>query len=86
MTDIEDLVDEIEELKLEIDALKKEIHEIPPHKHCLNCGVAIPPDKTFCSKKCEDEWNNMVKRKKKFTYIWLLFLGILVIILMFSFK
>ena len=86
MTDIEDLVDEIEELKLEIDALKKEIHEIPPHKHCLNCGVAIPPDKTFCSKKCEDEWNNMVKRKKKFTYIWLLFLGILVIILMFTFR
>ncbi len=86
MTDIEDLVDEIEELKMEIDALKKEVHEIPPHKHCLNCGVAIPPDKTFCSKKCEDEWNNMVKRKKKFTYIWLLFLGILVIILMFTFR
>ncbi len=85
MTDIDELMDEIEGLKLEINALRKEIKEIPPHKHCLNCGIAIPPDKDFCSKKCEDQWNMMIKKKKRFTYIWLLFLGILFVILMFSY-
>ncbi|ADD08704.1 DUF2116 family Zn-ribbon domain-containing protein [Candidatus Aciduliprofundum boonei] len=84
MVELEDLMEEIENLKFEINGIKREIHELTPHKHCLNCGIAIPPDKTFCSKKCEDEWNNMVKKKKRFTYIWLLFLGILLIILMFS--
>lgn len=85
MVDIDELADEIEGLKLEINALRKENKEISPHKHCLNCGIAIPPDKDFCSKKCEDQWNMMIKKKKRFTYIWLLFLAILFIILMFSY-
>ncbi len=86
MVELEDLAEQIEELKFEINALKKEMHQITPHKHCLNCGIAIPPDKTFCSKKCEDEWNAMVRKKKRFTYVWLLFLGILLIFLIFTMR
>ncbi len=81
MVDIESLENEIHELKFELDSLKKSSDNIVPHKHCLNCGIAIPPDKTFCSQKCEEEWNNMVKRKKRFTYIWLGFLLLLLLFL-----
>jgi len=32
------------------------------HKHCINCGISIPPDEVFCSEKCREEY--MKKRKK----------------------
>ncbi len=84
MEDIEELKDEIESLRFEIDSMRKEIKNITPHKHCLNCGISIPPDQTFCSKKCENEWNRILKRKKTMMYVWVLFLVILFIILIAS--
>jgi len=38
---------------------------VEPHKHCLNCGISIPPDENFCSEKCKEEWINAIKRRKK---------------------
>ncbi|MBW9221976.1 DUF2116 family Zn-ribbon domain-containing protein [Methanothermococcus sp. SCGC AD-155-C09] len=32
------------------------------HRHCLNCGISIPPEETFCSERCKDEY---VKKRKK---------------------
>jgi predicted nucleic acid-binding Zn ribbon protein len=32
------------------------------HKHCINCGISIPPEEIFCSEKCREEY--MKKRKK----------------------
>jgi predicted nucleic acid-binding Zn ribbon protein len=32
------------------------------HKHCINCGISIPPEEVFCSEKCREEY--MKKRKK----------------------
>ncbi len=77
----EDLKDEFARLRLEVDRLKKSVDEIKPHRHCLNCGIAIPPDKTFCSKKCEAEWNAMLRRKKMSIYVWMILLLILIIIM-----
>ena len=79
--DSRNLEEEIAKLRLEVDRLKKDRDKIPPHKHCLNCGIAIPPDKTFCSKKCEDEWNTMLKRKKMTFYVWMVFMAILIVIM-----
>jgi len=79
---MDDITQQIEELKLEIEKLREEIKNIPPHKHCVNCGISIPPDKDFCSTKCEEEWNRMVKKKKNITYFWLLLMGILLLILL----
>ena len=75
------LEEEVTLLRMEVDRLKKAKNEIPPHKHCINCGAAIPPDKTFCSKKCEDEWNAMLRKKKINMYVWLAFMVILIILL-----
>ncbi len=76
-----DIKNEIESLRVEINRLKTK-KEIAPHRHCMNCGIAIPPDKQFCSKKCEEEWNAMLRRKKTTMYIWMLFMVILIIIFM----
>ncbi len=76
--------EELAVLRLEVDKLKKSRNDIPPHRHCLNCGIAIPPEKTFCSKKCEDEWNAMLKRKRVTMYVWMVFIIILVFILYLS--
>jgi len=81
---MEDISQQIEELKLEIEMLRNDMKKTQPHRHCLNCGISVPPDKNFCSQKCEDEWNRMVKRKKQSTYIWLIFFVILMLILLLT--
>ncbi len=78
------LEEDVELLKLDVERLKKKKDKIPPHRHCLNCGIAIPPDKTFCSKKCENEWNAILRKKKINMYVWMIFLVILLVILFFA--
>ncbi len=49
---------------------KSSITEIPPHKHCKVCGAIIPPDKEYCSSKCEKV--DVDRRKSYETYrMWL---------------
>jgi predicted nucleic acid-binding Zn ribbon protein len=57
------------------------------HKHCLNCGVSIFPDRETCSEKCQTEWDKMVKRKKFWNYLPLigaLFLAFIWLIMLLS--
>ncbi len=54
---------------------------IPPHKHCVNCGVSVPPGRETCSKECQENWDKMIKRKKYWTYLPLI--GILLILLFY---
>ncbi len=75
------IMEELTLLKREVENLKEEKKSITPHKHCLNCGIAIPPDKTFCSKKCEEQWNAMLKKKKINLYVWMAFMAILIVLL-----
>ena len=45
--------------------------EIPKHRHCLNCGVSIPPDQVFCSEKCKIEYIQRRKRMLRTQYMFL---------------
>ncbi|MEA3558059.1 MAG: DUF2116 family Zn-ribbon domain-containing protein [Candidatus Thermoplasmatota archaeon] len=45
------------------------VSEIPPHKHCFNCGKSIPLDREVCSDRCQEEWDRMLKKKKMLTYL-----------------
>jgi len=49
---------------------------IPPHKHCIICGKAIPPDQQFCSSKCEETYN---RYQRKMMIERRIFYGMLVI-------
>ena len=44
---------------------QKWIKKWEPHKHCTVCGLAIPPNKEFCSNKCTNEYFDWKKKKEK---------------------
>ena len=58
--------------------------DIPPHKHCPVCGISIPPDQQFCSKKCEEQWNAMMRQKKRSIYLMWIMVAVLVVIMLIS--
>ncbi len=56
---------------------------IVPHRHCIVCGKAIEPDKTFCSDECKEAWDKERKRQRNFTILmFFVFLGLLFILMM----
>ncbi len=58
--------------------------EIQPHRHCPVCGISMPADQEFCSKKCEDRWNAVVKQKKKVIYLMRILVAVVIGILLVS--
>lgn len=36
-----------------------------PHKHCIVCGRAVPPEEDFCSTECRDKYTSAEKSKNK---------------------
>ncbi|KAA0006903.1 MAG: DUF2116 family Zn-ribbon domain-containing protein [Thermoplasmata archaeon] len=59
---------------------------IPPHNHCIICGKAIPAGEKFCSEKCKQEYERMVKRRKLYVYLMYLALALLLIMLFVSYR
>ncbi|MEM1575834.1 MAG: DUF2116 family Zn-ribbon domain-containing protein [Nitrososphaerota archaeon] len=67
----------------------KKDYSVFTHRHCLICGISIPPDKNFCSEKCEKEYEKSMKRRRTMNIFLVLmfiiyFIIFLVIIPMFS--
>jgi predicted nucleic acid-binding Zn ribbon protein len=53
--------------------------EIPKHRHCLNCGISIPPDQVFCSEKCRIEYMQRRKRMLRTQYMFLAIAGLIIL-------
>jgi len=49
------------------------------HRHCLNCGISIPPDETFCSERCKDEY---ISKRKRAIRIQLMVLFVIFVVLL----
>ncbi|MBW9220526.1 DUF2116 family Zn-ribbon domain-containing protein [Methanothermococcus sp. SCGC AD-155-N22] len=49
------------------------------HRHCLNCGISIPPDETFCSERCREEY---IRKKKKVMRMQLIVLFVIFVVLL----
>ena len=43
------------------------------HKHCRNCGKAIPADEIFCDTVCKGQHTEMMKKKKNQMMIMMFF-------------
>jgi len=43
---------------------RKKETTIPRHSHCLVCGATIPENETFCSNKCRDEYEKIIKKQR----------------------
>ncbi|RLI24868.1 DUF2116 family Zn-ribbon domain-containing protein [Candidatus Bathyarchaeota archaeon] len=63
---------------------RRETQNIPPHKHCKECGVSISPDKTFCSKRCESAYEKRIKKQRRMNYIFLAMMFVLLLIISFT--
>jgi len=75
----------LKEREKNLKKFKIEEAPIPKHKHCMICGVSIPIDKEFCSEKCEEQYNKMVKKRKYSLWIMMLiFPAMLLILLLLS--
>ncbi|WP_456419602.1 DUF2116 family Zn-ribbon domain-containing protein [Methanocaldococcus infernus] len=55
---------------------------VEKHRHCLNCGISIPPDQVFCSEKCRMEYLN---RRKKMMRVQYMFIGIAILLIIYVF-
>ncbi|MBM7410111.1 DUF2116 family Zn-ribbon domain-containing protein [Methanococcus maripaludis] len=53
------------------------------HKHCINCGLSIPPEESFCSQKCKEEF--VQKRKKMMRSQQIFFVAMLVILAVYAY-
>ncbi|MEM2897106.1 MAG: DUF2116 family Zn-ribbon domain-containing protein [Candidatus Bathyarchaeia archaeon] len=51
------------------------------HHHCQICEAPVPMDKKFCSKKCEEEFERLEKRKKYSTLLMLIMIPALFLIM-----
>ncbi|MEM3517038.1 MAG: DUF2116 family Zn-ribbon domain-containing protein [Candidatus Bathyarchaeia archaeon] len=59
----------------------KEDYSIFKHHHCQICEMPIPMDKKFCSKKCEEEFKKIEKRRKYSTLLMLIMIPALLLIM-----
>jgi predicted nucleic acid-binding Zn ribbon protein len=74
--------------QLDQERMKKKrwVKRWEPHKHCLVCALAIPPDKEFCSTTCEKEymdWKNKQKGKNKNTWVCMILVIVVMVVMMF---
>jgi len=56
--------------------------DIPEHKHCAICGKSISVDKEFCSEKCQEDYNNIMKKRKRSNYIMIIVMIVLMAVLL----
>ena len=56
--------------------------KIPPHKHCKECGKAIPIDATFCSSQCETQHRMKLRRRRNQLYTYYLMMILLLIVIL----
>lgn len=53
---------------------------IEAHRHCAICGKPIPMDESFCSDKCEEQYQARQKQMMKQRRILLIVIAVFVII------
>ncbi|RLF20178.1 MAG: DUF2116 family Zn-ribbon domain-containing protein [Thermoprotei archaeon] len=53
--------------------------KVPDHKHCKVCGKVIPPDREYCSSRCE-AIDLKQRREAELYRKWILFLAVVLMI------
>jgi len=57
------------------------VERIVQHRHCIQCGKAIPPGEKFCSERCKEEYEALVEHRKRLYIIFLLLAALTIILL-----
>jgi len=53
---------------------KREDSSIPKHRHCPVCGVSIDMKSQFCSVKCKNEYERIMKKRKRLEVLTTIFI------------
>lgn len=59
--------------------------DIEKHRHCVNCGISIPSNESFCSQKCEMELGERRRKVVKGQRITLTVLALIFLAMLFLF-
>lgn len=59
------------------------VERIVQHKHCVECGRAVPTDKKFCAPQCETDYTTRLKKKNMVLLLNYGIIGILLLVLIF---
>ena len=54
------------------------------HRHCQVCSKAIPISEEFCSEECKIEFDNMVKKRRNFLYLFYAMIVVFIVVFLFS--
>lgn len=57
---------------------------IQQHRHCVICDKAVPPDKKFCSERCEEQMNLKLKKNKRWSQIYTAFFVIFIAFVVYT--
>ena len=57
---------------------------IPQHKHCNNCGKAVPVSETLCSENCKEQWEAVIKKRMLHYRIFLLSVAAVIALMVFG--
>ncbi len=58
------------------------MEKIPQHSHCQICGKAIPFGETICSDKCKTEYDDFLKKRRRYMYLMYGTLAVLLVLLL----
>ncbi|MFC1753611.1 DUF2116 family Zn-ribbon domain-containing protein [Thermoproteota archaeon] len=60
--------------------------QVLPHSHCQNCGKSVPVNKTFCSKKCDEQIYTHQKKSQRNSQMYMIaFIVLIIMLLLWSF-
>jgi predicted nucleic acid-binding Zn ribbon protein len=57
--------------------------QIPQHKHCKECGLAVVKDEEFCSEECKAKHEVEAKKRKNSMMLYYAALIVSVLVLIF---
>jgi predicted nucleic acid-binding Zn ribbon protein len=55
---------------------------VDDHRHCLLCQKTIPSRESFCSERCKDDLEAMMKRDRKIRLLWITSFMIFMLVLL----
>ncbi len=63
------------------------VERVGQHRHCQNCDKAIPYKDKFCDEKCEGEFKDRMRTKKRQLMYWyalmlVIFIGAMLLVFM----
>ena len=58
--------------------------KIAQHTHCNICGKAIPVSELHCSEECKQKFENMLRKRRRYTYIIYITMAFIIVLFLYA--